>query len=232
MRHHPGGRALKKRLETLLLREPWNDSFPELAQYPAKQSINALISFFCSLNPLLKWRAVSATGHVVSTLALNHPEDARIIMRRLMWMLNEESGGIGWGVPEAMGEIMTKSGILAEEYNRIIMSYLDDNGNFIEHEPLQTGVLWALSRLSEIWPDLLTQAPPLTRPYLFSPDPEKRGLACMIAGSLHDKTSIEPLNHMIQDDAVISVYCDGYFREYAVKEIAEKALKILLPDKA
>ncbi|MBU1171155.1 MAG: HEAT repeat domain-containing protein [Proteobacteria bacterium] len=224
MRQNPGGRKLKKRLEELLLQEPWEENNTELSQYPAKQSINALISFFCSLNPLLKWRAVSATGSVVSALSKISIEDARIIMRRLMWMLNEESGGIGWGVPEAMGEIMAQSRILAGEYNRIILSYLDESGNFIEHEPLQTGVLWALDRLAETWPDLLSQAPDLTRPYLNASDPEKRGLACLIAGHLHDKISRVRLEQLRHDDALISIYSHGYIREYHVGNLAEKAL--------
>ena len=43
---------------------------------------------------------------VVSRLADSDMEAARVIMRRLMWNLNDESGGIGWGSPEAMGEIL------------------------------------------------------------------------------------------------------------------------------
>jgi len=37
-------------------------------------------------------------------------------MRRLMWNLNDESGGIGWGNPEAMGEILACHEALANEY--------------------------------------------------------------------------------------------------------------------
>jgi len=52
-------------------------------------------------------------GRVVSSLAEKDMESARVVMRRLMWNLNEESGGIGWGCPEAMGETMARSAPLA-----------------------------------------------------------------------------------------------------------------------
>jgi hypothetical protein len=45
-------------------------------------------------------------GEVMAHLADKDMESARVIMRRLMWSLNDESGGIGWGAPEAMGEIV------------------------------------------------------------------------------------------------------------------------------
>ena len=60
-------------------------------------------------------------GEVVSKIAENDLEFARIIMRRPMLNLNDESGGIGWGAPEAMGEIMARSEKLAEEYHKILI---------------------------------------------------------------------------------------------------------------
>ena len=58
-------------------------------------------------------------GALVFSLAEQDMESARVVMRRLMWNLNDESGGIGWGSPEAMGEIMARHSGLAEEYSKI-----------------------------------------------------------------------------------------------------------------
>jgi hypothetical protein len=74
-------------------------------------------------------------------------EHARIIMRRLMWTLNDESGGIGWGVPEAMAEIMINHKGLFKEYAHILMSYAEGGGNYLDHEPLKRGVIKAIERL-------------------------------------------------------------------------------------
>jgi len=57
-------------------------------------------------------------------------ESARVIMRRLMWSLNDESGGIGWGAPEAMGEIMARHEQLTKEYSAILGSYIREDGKF------------------------------------------------------------------------------------------------------
>lgn len=222
-----GGRALKKRLEQLLLREPWDEACRELSRFPAKQSINGLVSFLCSLNPLLKWRAVSAAGTVVASLAERRPEEARVIMRRLMWMLNDESGGIGWGAPEALGEIMAQSPLLSGEYNRIIVSYLDEDGNYLEHEPLQTGLLWAVQRLARVYPDRVDRAAVLARPHLSSPDPEKRGLACLIAGYLRDVGAKDTLNALTADTAAVALYAKGYMEERSVGELAQRSLDII-----
>ena len=62
-------------------------------------------------------------GQVVSNLADTDMESARVIMRRLIWNLNDESGGIGWGSPEAMGDIMACHERLAGEYHRLLVSY-------------------------------------------------------------------------------------------------------------
>ncbi len=42
-------------------------------------------------------------------------------MHRLMWSLNDESGSIGWGVPEAVAEIMANHDGAAEKYAYILV---------------------------------------------------------------------------------------------------------------
>ena len=93
-------------------------------------------------------------GYAVDELARADREAARVVMRRLMWNLNDESGGIGWGVPEATGEIMARNPVLAEEYASILISYLREDGNFLEMEPLQCGILWGLHRLNTCRPGI------------------------------------------------------------------------------
>ncbi|RZB31250.1 MAG: hypothetical protein SRB2_04775 [Desulfobacteraceae bacterium Eth-SRB2] len=101
------GRKLKKKILELLGRDDLEKSLDEICQYPARKAVNPLFSFFYSTNELIKWRAITAMGAVVSRLAEQDMESARVVMRRLIWNLNDESGGIGWGSPEAMGEIMS-----------------------------------------------------------------------------------------------------------------------------
>jgi hypothetical protein len=88
----------------------------------------------------VKCAAVKAMGAVVAKLADHNMEAARIIVRRLMWNLNDESGGIGWGSPEAMGEILARHRGLAGEYAHILISYIREDGNYLENQVLQEGV--------------------------------------------------------------------------------------------
>ena len=55
---------------------------------------------------LIRWRAIEGMGVVADRLAGEDPEAVRIILRNLLWSINDESGGIGWSAPECIGEII------------------------------------------------------------------------------------------------------------------------------
>jgi hypothetical protein len=225
MSHERSGFGIKKELAGLLMQDDFGKVLAGLSEYPAKKTVNTLISFLCRLDRTLRWRSVSGIGLLVSKLAEQIPEESRIIMRRFMWMLNEESGGIGWGVPESMGEVMSKSPLLAREFNRILISYLDEKGNFLDHDPLRQGVLWGISKVGEIMPELMKDAMDLTRPYLESEDTVNRGLACIIAGQLNDRKALDQLNQLSMDKSGITIYKEGYFISDTISSLAGKALK-------
>ena len=124
----------------------------KLRQIPDKHLVGPLFSYFYNGNELIKFRSVSAMGILAAQLAEYNMEGARIILRRIMWNLNDESGGIGWGSPEAMGEILALCPKLAEEFNSILLSYLDPDGNYIEHDMLQRGVLWGIGTYLQKYP--------------------------------------------------------------------------------
>ena len=119
--------------------------------------MNVLFSFLCSTDKGLKENTVTAMGEVVSKIAEDDIEFARTVMRRLMLSLTEESGGIGWGAPEAMGEIMARSEKLAEEYYKILISYTLGGGNELDFDDLQKDVIAGLKRLSKVYPDLVKE---------------------------------------------------------------------------
>ncbi len=143
-----GLREVKQQVYELLLLDDENKAIEELLKISPAKSINSLFSFIQSSNEAIKWRAVRAMGQVAAQRASQNLDSARVVMRRLMWSLNDESGGIGWGAPEAMGEIMAQDRRLYDEYYKIVLSYLDEDGNFLEYEPLRKGAIWAVERLS------------------------------------------------------------------------------------
>ena len=205
-----------------------NASLDAICVYPPRQSVNALISFFCDRDEMIRWRAIKAMGRVMARLAEESMESARVVMRRLMWSLNDESGGIGWGAPEAMGEIMAHNLRLAGEFSRILRSYVRPDENFLEHETLQRGVLWGIGRLAEAFPDYLNQTDDHLLSFLESDDAIHRGLAAWGLGNLKSEKAVSLIKNLGKDPHPV-VFFDGFqlqklpvgfFADQAMKQIA------------
>ena len=221
------GRSLKKKLFELLSQGDLDKALVETGRLPPRQIINPLLSFIQSGNEKVKWGAVKATGQVVSRLAESDLEAARVIMRRLMWTLNDESGGIGWGSPEAMGEIMAIHRGLAQEYAHILISYARQDGNYLEHEGLQRGLLWGIGRLSEKRPELVRESAGLFLPYLESWDAVIRGLAVRLMGLLRVKEAQPVLQTLAEDESAIALVIENRLAATRVKDLAAEALKVI-----
>jgi hypothetical protein len=207
-----------------------------LQPYPAKDVVNVLFSAICREDPQVRWQAISCMGDAVARLAAADMEEARVIMRRLLWSLNDESGGIGWGAPESMAEIMCQHAGLAAEYVHMLLSYMREDGeeicqdgNFIEHPLLQRGLLWGVARLSRCNSELLLQkgAASDIPPYLGAADAETRGLAVMAVGALRLAGTQPIVEKMTTDATPMTVYQDGIFVETSVGRLAQSALETL-----
>ena len=196
----------------------------EICQLPARKAVNPLFSFFYNKNDLIKWRAITAMGAVVSGLADQDMESARVVMRRLIWNLNDESGGIGWGSPEAMGEIMARHAGMAEEYAFLLVSYVNEQGNYLEHPALQRGVLWGLGRLAHSRPRLVNHTAPFLLPYMQSEDAYHRGLSAWTAGALGNELTKPLLQNLSHDKALINIFIDMNLIEVTVGQLAREAL--------
>jgi len=221
------GRRLKAKILDLLLADSPIECVRELSLLPAREVMSPLFSFLCNDNELVRWRSVTAIGQIMRNLAERDMERARDFMRRLMWSLNEESGGIGWGAPEAIGEIMACHEKLGLEYVPIFMSYLDPKGNFIEHEILQRGLIWGLIRLAESRPELVVGAAAHIGRYLESGDSTVRGLAAWAAGLLQAQETRSKLKELLSDESELRIYSDGKIATIRVRNLAEKGLALL-----
>ena len=217
-------RQLKKEIQQFLLQKDFKKRLSQICDLPARKAVNPLFSFLCSPDELLKWRAVMAMGEVVARLADEDMESARVIIRRAMWQLNDESGGIGWGCPETMGEIMARNGNLAAEFWCILISYIRPNGNFLEHEVLQRGVLWGVGRLAQARPQLLKDSADYLIPYLHAEDAYLRGLAAWASKTLRNKKIDALLSGLTEDGAKLSIFQDGHLMQCSVGQLAQQAI--------
>ena len=218
------GRNLKHKVSALLIEDDFDGALKALCSFPARRVINPLFSLLCSTEAQTKWRAITAIGAVVENLAREDMESARVVMRRMIWNLNDESGGIGWGLPEAMGEIMARHEGLALEYVNILTSYIRKDGNFLEHPPLQCGVLWGLGRLAQARPELLNDVPVHLQSFLISEDATLRALAVWIQGLLAGGESDPYLESLLEDETEVEIYLNGTQQIFRVKELAEQGL--------
>ena len=217
--------ALRTRVTELLRADDFAAQLAEWTRFSPRQVISPLLSFLFNTDETVKWRTVTAVGIVVAEMADQEPETARTIMRRLMWSLNDESGGIGWGAPEAMGEIMARHQQLAEEYHLILLSYIRDDCNRLDHELLECGVLWGLGRLARERPRLLEGSISHLIPYLHSPNSTQRGLAAWTLGFLDAVFPPEALAHLLNDQQETVIYEQGSHHRYHISELAARLLQ-------
>jgi hypothetical protein len=219
-----GGSQLKKKMLQLLLAEDFKKGLDEIRRLPPRKAVGPLFSYLCSLDELVKWRAVTAMGTVLSDLAASDLESARVVMRRFIWNLNDESGGIGWGCPESMADAMARNEKLAAEYGCILFSYIQPDRNYLEHEGLQRGVLWGVGRLAHNRPECIQTAAGFLVPYMRSEDPNLRGLAVWAVNPILNVEAIHRLQQLAHDPAGLMLYRGEQLAQYSVGQLAREAL--------
>lgn len=223
-------KSMKRDFSAFLLQDDWRSALESHLHLPPRKVLGPLFSLLLAPWPLLKWRAVSAFGLTVARLAELDLESARVVMRRLMWNLNEESGAIGWGAPEAMGESLAQCPRLAMEFNRILVSYAQEpasgDGNYLDHEPLRRGAYWGMARLAERQPDLVQRGRSTFLALLDEEDADIRALGLWGLGSVGGgpvvASAVLPL---VDDHSVVALYRDEQLRQYGVNDLAREALE-------
>ncbi len=153
-------RALKTRLKAALSGADWREQAAPILKEYGHQNVGPLFSFLL-LGDAMTGRAALCLGEVVATMADKNMESGRVIMRRLMWHMNEESGNIGWGIPEAMAACLVAHDGLAKEFHRILISYIRDregDSNFCDYAPLRKHCFWAVGSFVSQRPHFVVQS--------------------------------------------------------------------------
>ncbi|MBI9077540.1 MAG: HEAT repeat domain-containing protein [Desulfatibacillum sp.] len=222
-----GIRALKKQVLGILSQDSLDHALAQILHISPRQVVNPLIGLLCHQEETIRWRAILSLGRLVSALADSNMESAREVMRRFMWQMNEESGGIGWGVPEAMGEVMANHPGLAKEYASILVSYVDEDQCFLEHDAFRRGALWGVGRLATVHPDLVRDAGPALAKILECPDAPNRGLAAWAIGWLGYSRAVDRLKTLVDDQGLTPLFEDNRMRAVTVGALAREALEKL-----
>jgi hypothetical protein len=206
---------LKKEIAALLEKK----EYPALVRLSLadKKTISILISLSYDKNNATSWRAMEAIGLATKEISGSNPETVRNIVGRLLWMIRDESGGIGWSVPEILGEIVRNTPVLCADIAPIIVS-------FHEEIMLCPGVLWALGRMGKINNETVNYAVPVIISYLGSGDNTLRGYAARALGEMGSEASVTELENLRDDTSRIKFYEDGELNKRSVGELASGSI--------
>jgi len=221
----PASPTIKQQVRRLLdcgshLPEQWRT-------LPVRKAINAVFPYLYSTDPQLKWGAVQALGVLVARLADDDLEAARNVVRRLIWNLNDESGGIGWGSAEAMGEILANHAVLRGEYLQILLSYTREDGNLLEHDGLLSGALWGLGQVARASAELLSGAAGYLALHLQSSSPMVRAVTVRLLGLLGDNGVRGQVQQLENDVEEVMLFEEGGLRTVRIGELAVEVLERL-----
>ena len=230
----PRFRTLKTTIRTRLQEPGWDDFAKELDEVPARELVGPLFSCL-PLGGEATDRAASALGKAVSRMADEHIEEARNVVRRLMWHMNEESGNIGWGIPEAFGESLAASPLLAKDFHRVLASYLIDLGrddNYCDNDLLRRSCYWAVGRLAQTRPELCAGARPWLRKGLEDNDVICRGMAAWALAQLPPDFMDTPALRRLADaghEEICELFDGEQLYEKSISQLAREALAREVP---
>jgi len=190
------------------------DTILELGTGHTGHVIAALINTLYSMDELLRWRAVECLGLLTKQISLTEPDRAREIIRRLLWALNDESGGSGWASPEAVGEVIRNRPDRYSEFISIIVSFREDPS-------LVRGIIWALGRIGEVEPVLVDDYTPLLQDLLEASDPQLRGLALWALKKIKTDIPAEKKELLRKDNSEFQVYENKYLTKHKIAKLID-----------
>jgi hypothetical protein len=197
------------------------DAVIRLAQSDRK-TLSLLIRMAYDKETLVGWRAIKAVGRIAKVLVKTEHEFLRNAIRKLLWSLSDESGGIGWAAPELLGEIVSADPEGFADIIPLIAEVYD-----VEEQTFRPGVMYALTRIAEVSPELvanyqkviiksLVDTNPLIRIYTLELVGLLWPLACNKWSSGYQKNVETAVNNMKDDKKVAWIYKNNDFIDIEV----------------
>jgi hypothetical protein len=170
-----GGNS-RAELEALLDAED-RPALLRVAQGAPARTLRYLSGRLYSEDADIKWKAVRALGALAADPVLLNEEKLTELLRRYLWSLNDESGAVPFGVPEAIGEILANRPSLQDVFLPLICAMTQED-EVCQAGAIERGVLWAIGRVGgpvlRFCPDVLPRIRIVAAAH---PDPETRGVA-------------------------------------------------------
>ena len=180
-----------------------------------KRVLTLLVRSAYDKETLAGWRAIKAAGFASRELIKTDYEFLREAVRKLLWSLSDESGGIGWSAPEILGEIVAVDPQRFSDIIPLIAGVYD-----IEEDVFRPGVVYALGRIAGVSPELVMPHRRIIFSALSGPDPLSRVYAIRAVKSIwkieteKNRSIIKGLIKGLTSDRreVYIYHNDGFFR--------------------
>jgi len=160
---------------------------------------------------------VEGFGHVAGS----QPGQVQVLINRLLYLLNEDSGSTGWGAAAALGEIGRGRLSLIKEIIPMFIGFLEED---FSREPM----LWGVGRLAEVHPQELDEVVPAIVPFLTSAVPQVRALAAWSLGKARYRPAAAAIRDLEEDDHPVQLYDRGKLWQTTVGQVAREALTALV----
>ncbi len=188
-----------------------------------KRVLGALVALTFDSDPLVVWRAIEAMGMAVEALSRESPSYVKEHMRRLYWLITEESGGVFWRAPECMAECAARLPRLLGDFVPIALHLLET----LEDEDLEhfrPGALWAVGRLSGVARGELPSLLPLVVRALDEGDPQARGMAVWCLGEVGEGRALAARPDLLDDPGPVSLYRNRVLEDTTVGALTRQLL--------
>ena len=213
-------RQLKRQLRDFLVVRRLDEVGQLAGRY--RRVLGALTALTFDADPLIGWRAVEALGVAAAKIGEYDLAAVREHMRRLQWLLSEESGGICWRAPEAMAEIVHACPTWFVEWVPIIVHLLLETAE--EDLPhFRVGILWAIGRIGSLCTGSQTDVLPAITAALDDPDSQVRGMAAWCLVQLGQSGILTARPSLLVDHGPVELFEDGRLRRTSVAEVSAAA---------
>jgi hypothetical protein len=131
-----------------LLRAEDHAGLVGIARNAAGRTLRYLSGSLLSEDEEVKWRAVRALGALAADPGLLSDRRLSEQLRRYLWSLNDESGAVPFGVPEAMGEVLARRPSLQKAFLPLVCAMIHQE-EASQTGPIERGIVWAIGRVGE-----------------------------------------------------------------------------------
>jgi hypothetical protein len=158
-----------------------------------RRVLGLLVRMAYDKETLVGWRAIKAIGLAAKALVQTDHEYLREMVRKLLWSLSDESGGIGWSAPEILGEIVSADPERFSDIIPLIAEVYD-----IEEKVFRPGILYALGKIAEVRPDLVMPYKGLIKRALADGEPLSRVFALDLLKALKSRLGKEDMDSLTE----------------------------------